>query len=40
MYLHRLIGRNHRAARRMIRDRGWNQPGNSWLPDGTEQRPA
>jgi len=40
LYLHRLIGRNHRAARRMIRDRGWNQPGNSWLPDSTGQRPA
>ncbi len=32
LYLYRLIGRNHRAARRMIRDRGWTEPGNSWLP--------
>ncbi|MEU6562339.1 peptide deformylase [Nocardia nova] len=34
LYLSRLIGRNHRAARRMIRDHGWSRPGLSWLPDG------
>ncbi|MRH89744.1 peptide deformylase [Nocardia sp. SYP-A9097] len=35
LYLHRLIGRNQRAARRMIKDRLWNRPGNSWLPDAS-----
>ncbi|WP_330179332.1 peptide deformylase [Nocardia sp. NBC_01503] len=35
LYLHRLIGRNQRAARRMIKDRQWNRPGNSWLPDAS-----
>lgn len=39
LYLTRLIGRNHRAARRMIRDRDWTRPGNSWLPDGSGRRP-
>lgn len=34
LYLERLIGRNQRAARRMIKDRQWNHPGNSWLPNG------
>ncbi len=33
LYLDRLIGRNQRAARRMIKDRKWVQPGQSWLPD-------
>jgi peptide deformylase len=32
LYLHRLIGRNQRAARRMIKAKGWTEPGNSWLP--------
>ncbi|WP_327151278.1 peptide deformylase [Nocardia sp. NBC_01329] len=32
LYLDRLIGRNRRAARKMIRDRCWTVPGNSWLP--------
>lgn len=32
LYLDRLIGRNQRAARRMIKDNGWTVPGNSWLP--------
>lgn len=32
LYLERLLGRNKRAARRMIKDRHWTQPGNSWLP--------
>ncbi|WP_225727387.1 MULTISPECIES: peptide deformylase [unclassified Nocardia] len=35
LYLSRLIGRNQRAARRMIKDQNWTVPGNSWLPDGT-----
>lgn len=38
LYLQRLIGRNHRAARRMIRDHGWTEPGRSWLPDGPTRR--
>ncbi len=32
LYLTRLIGRNHRAARRMIRDHDWSRPGHSWIP--------
>ncbi|GAA5086782.1 peptide deformylase [Nocardia iowensis] len=32
LYLERLIGRNQRAARRMIKDRQWTRPGRSWLP--------
>lgn len=32
LYLDRLIGRNQRAARRMIKDRQWTEAGNSWLP--------
>jgi peptide deformylase len=32
LYLQRLIGRNHRAARKMIESRDWTRPGNSWLP--------
>ncbi|ONM49995.1 peptide deformylase [Nocardia donostiensis] len=39
LYLQRLIGRNQRAARKMIKDRQWNQPGNSWLP-GSNTRPS
>ncbi len=35
LYLERLLGRNKRAARRMIKDRRWTRPGNSWLP-GTD----
>jgi peptide deformylase len=35
LYLSRLIGRNQRAARKMIKRRGWTEPGGSWLP-GTE----
>ncbi|MBY8863474.1 peptide deformylase [Nocardia sp. CA2R105] len=35
LYLSRLIGRNQRAARKMIKQRGWTEPGGSWLP-GTE----
>ncbi|MGK8504784.1 peptide deformylase [Nocardia asiatica] len=35
LYLERLLGRNKRAARRMIKDRQWTRPGNSWLP-GTD----
>ncbi|WP_159840054.1 peptide deformylase [Nocardia sp. CY41] len=29
LYLERLLGRNKRAARRMIKDRHWTHPGNS-----------
>lgn len=32
LYLDRLIGRNARAARKMIRAQGWTGPGHSWLP--------
>ncbi|MFI9400886.1 peptide deformylase [Nocardia sp. NPDC052316] len=32
LYLDRLIGRNQRAARRMIKDRNWTRPGRTWLP--------
>lgn len=31
-YLDRLVGRNKRAAKRAVRDRGWGGPGHSWLP--------
>ncbi|MFI6047053.1 peptide deformylase [Nocardia sp. NPDC051321] len=33
LYLERLIGRNQRAARRMIKDRNWTRPGRTWLPE-------
>lgn len=32
LYLDRLIGRNDRAARKMIKRRGWVVSGNAWLP--------
>ncbi len=32
LYLERLIGRNRREARRMIKAHGWTTPGRSWLP--------
>ncbi|WP_280229820.1 peptide deformylase [Nocardia cyriacigeorgica] len=32
LYLDRLIGRNQRAARRMIKANDWTRPGRSWLP--------
>lgn len=32
LYLQRLIGRNQRAARRMLETREWTVTGNSWLP--------
>ncbi|MFE2960286.1 peptide deformylase [Nocardia tengchongensis] len=35
LYLDRLIGRNQRAARKMIKARRWNAPGHSWLPGST-----
>ncbi|MBV6757901.1 peptide deformylase [Rhodococcus opacus] len=38
LYLDRLIGRNHRAARKMIKQRGWSEPGNSWMP-GADRNP-
>ncbi|WP_206492883.1 peptide deformylase [Rhodococcus sp. KRD162] len=38
LYLDRLIGRNQRAAKKMIKARGWTGPGNSWLP-GSDSNP-
>jgi len=38
LYLDRLIGRHHRAGRRMLKRRGWSVPGHAWLP-GTDQDP-
>jgi peptide deformylase len=38
LYLDRLIGRNARAARKMIKANGWGVPGNSWMP-GTDPDP-
>ncbi|WP_040809288.1 peptide deformylase [Nocardia concava] len=32
LYLDRLIGRNQRAAKKMIKANGWTEPGRSWLP--------
>ena len=32
LYLDRLVGRNQRAARKMIKANGWGVPGRSWLP--------
>ncbi|MEV6769178.1 peptide deformylase [Nocardia sp. NPDC051030] len=32
LYLDRLIGRNQRAAKKMIKAREWTIPGNSWMP--------
>ncbi|MDQ6656985.1 MAG: peptide deformylase [Actinomycetota bacterium] len=32
LYLDRLIGRNARAAKKMIKANGWDVPGNSWMP--------
>ena len=37
LYLDRLVGRNKRAARRALRDRGWGRPGLAWDP--TRQQP-
>lgn len=38
LYLDRLIGRYKREAKRMVRDRGFTEPGLSWLP-GTDPDP-
>ncbi|OZC45709.1 peptide deformylase [Rhodococcus sp. WWJCD1] len=38
LYLDRLIGRNQRAAKKMIKANGWSVPGNSWLP-GSDSNP-
>lgn len=35
LYLDRLVGRNHRAARKMIKRRQWTDPGNTWYPGRT-----
>jgi peptide deformylase len=32
LYLDRLVGRHTRAAKRMLRDRQWGVPDQSWLP--------
>jgi peptide deformylase len=32
LYLDRLVGRHRRAARRVLRDRGWGEPGHAWDP--------
>ncbi|MBF6327877.1 peptide deformylase [Nocardia transvalensis] len=39
LYLDRLIGRNRREARRMLKARAWTTPGRSWLP-GHEPKPV
>jgi peptide deformylase len=33
IYLDRLIGRNARAAKKMLKANKWGVPGNSWLPE-------
>ena len=38
LYLDRLIGRHARAAKKMVKARGWGVPGLSWLP-GTDPDP-
>ncbi|WP_040792553.1 peptide deformylase [Nocardia paucivorans] len=38
LYLDRLIGRNRRHARKMVKRRGWTEPGNQWLP-GVDRDP-
>lgn len=32
LYIDTLIGRNARAAKKMVKREGWTVPGNSWLP--------
>ncbi|WP_067814354.1 peptide deformylase [Nocardia inohanensis] len=32
LYLDRLIGRNQRAAKKMIKANGWTEPGRTWMP--------
>ncbi|WP_328394726.1 peptide deformylase [Nocardia sp. NBC_00416] len=39
LYLSRLLGRNRRDARKMLKERGWTRPGDSWLP-GAGEGPA
>ena len=38
VYTDVLTGRYKREAKRVIRDNGWNTPGNTWLP-GTDEDP-
>ncbi len=38
LYLDRLIGRNHRRARKVIKQRGWTERGNRGLP-GVDRDP-
>lgn len=33
LYLDRLVGRNARAAKKMLKANKWGVPGNSWLPE-------
>lgn len=38
LYLDRLIGRHARAAKKMVKARGWTGPGHRWIP-GTDPDP-
>ncbi len=38
LYIDRLIGRHHRAARKMVKTNGWTTPGMSWMP-GVDRDP-
>ncbi|NMM92069.1 peptide deformylase [Rhodococcus sp. SRB_17] len=38
LYLDRLIGRNRRAARKMLKQRQWTEPENIWVP-GSDRDP-
>jgi peptide deformylase len=38
LYLDRLVGRHARAAKKMVKARGWGVPGLSWMP-GTDPDP-
>ncbi|MEU3274639.1 peptide deformylase [Saccharomonospora sp. NPDC006951] len=38
IYLDRLVGRNARAAKKMVKANNWGVPGNTWLP-GADPKP-
>ena len=38
LYTDVLTGRYKKEAKREIRDKGWREPGNTWLP-GTDEDP-
>ena len=38
LYTDTLIGRNKRAAKKMVKENGWDQPGRTWMP-GVDQDP-